>query len=103
MNYTKTYWKKPPAGQFISLSEKVSYGGSQVGVFIIQAVAGYMAFAASWFCGAIMEINFMDFYTIGILTTVMMYVMLFMNPISVLIYENHGVLPKKTKTLAHIV
>ena len=101
--YTRKYWNKPPEGQFIALSEKVSYGGSQVGLFLIQAVAGYMAFAASWYCGAIMEINFMDFYTITIITAFMTYVMLFMNPIGVLIYENHGRLPFKTKIVAHVV
>ena len=103
VTYTKTYWSKPPIGQYISLSEKISYGGAQIGVFIFQAITGYMGFVASWFCGSIMKIDFMDFYIISIITMIMTYVMIFMNPIAVLIYENHGKLEKKTKILAHTI
>ncbi|MEG2084468.1 MAG: MFS transporter, partial [Clostridia bacterium] len=101
--YTKKYWKKPPEGEYLSLKEMTSYGMAQVGMFMVSPVLVGLSFGAAYFCGAIMNLQFMDFYKITLISTVMTYVLMFMNPIGVLIYENHGVLPKKTKIFANIV
>lgn len=99
--YVKEHWKKPAEGEYLSLSETVAYIITQAGSYIMLTVSGIMTFAATYFCGSIMGIANLDFSIINIITTVVNYIFIFMNPISMLIYENHGILPKKTKIFAH--
>lgn len=100
--YVKSHWNKPGEGEFLSLKEMAAYCISQCGVYVFSTVVGMMSFSAAYFCGAIMEIAAMDFYTISIIGTVLGYALMFMNPLGVLIYENHGQLTKKTRLFAHI-
>ena len=60
-----------------------------------------MTFASNYFCGAIMGIAAMDFYVINLVATIIGYVLIFLNPIGVLIYENHGQLTPKMRVFAH--
>lgn len=101
-DYVRTHWNKANPGEFMPLKEVVAYGTTQVGVYIIGTVAGIMSFSATYFCGAIMGIAAMDFYMINIINTILSYALMFINPLGVLIYENHGRLTKKDKILAHI-
>ena len=49
-----------------------------------------------------MGIAAIDFSIINIISTIVGYVLMFMNPVGVLIYENHGRLTKKMKVFAHL-
>ena len=49
-----------------------------------------------------MGIAAIDFSIINIISTIIGYVLMFKNPIGVLIYENHGRLTNKMKIFAHI-
>ena len=49
-----------------------------------------------------MGIRTIDFSIINIISTIVGYVLMFMNPIGVLIYENHGRLTSKMKVFAHL-
>lgn len=99
--YVKTHWKQPGEGEYLSLEEVVAYTASQAGSYIFITAAGLMTFASNYFCGAIMGIAAMDFYVINLVATIIGYVLIFLNPIGVLIYENHGQLTPKMRVFAH--
>lgn len=101
-SYVKEHWKKPAEGEYISLSEFVAYTAMQGGTYIFMTFSAIMTFAATYFTGSIMGISNLDFTIIGIMGTVIGYVLIFLNPIGVLIYENHGRLTPKMKVFAHI-
>jgi|LSQX01.2.fsa_nt_gb GPH family glycoside/pentoside/hexuronide:cation symporter len=100
--YVKQYWNNPKEGEYLTLKEMASYTATQAGSYIYLTASSMMTFSASYFCGSIMEISNLTFSTINIISTVIGYVLMFMNPISVLLYENHGRLTKKMRTFAHI-
>lgn len=100
--YIRRYWKTPNEGEYISLSEMAAYTAMQGGTYIFQTFAAIMTFAATYFTGSIMGISNLDFTIIGIMGTVIGYVLIFFNPIGVLIYENHGRLTPKMKVFAHV-
>lgn len=100
--YIKRYWKTPNEGEYLSLSEMVAYTAMQGGTYIFMTFSAIMTFAATYFTGSIMGISNLDFTIIGIMGTVIGYVLIFFNPIGVLIYENHGRLTPKMKVFAHI-
>lgn len=102
-SYVKAHWKHPNEGEYLSLEEVVAYTVTQAGSYIFMTVSGIMTFAATYFCGAIMGIATLDFSVINIISTVIGYILIFANPISVLIYENHGRLTPKMKIFAHAI
>lgn len=99
--YVKSHWKHPNEGEYLSLEEVVAYTASQAGSYIFLTVSGIMTFASNYFCGAIMGIAAMDFYVINLISTIVGYALIFLNPLSVLIYENHGRLTPKMRVFAH--
>lgn len=99
--YVKSHWKHPNEGEYLSLEEVVAYTASQAGSYIFLTVSGIMTFASNYFCGAIMGIAAMDFYVITLISTIVGYALIFLNPLSVLIYENHGRLTPKMRVFAH--
>ncbi len=101
-SYVKTHWNTPNEGEYVSLKEFVAYTASQSGTYIFATASGLMVFSAAYFCGDIMGIKAMDFSIINIIGTVLGYLTLFINPIGVLIYENHGRLTRKMKIFAHV-
>lgn len=101
-NYGVTHWNKAADGEYLSLKEVTSYGMGQVGGFVYSTVIGIMVFGSTYFCGAIMKISNLDFYKITMIGTILGYALTFLNPLGVLIYENHGKLQKKTKIFALI-
>lgn len=101
--YVKEHWKTPGEGEYLTLREMAAYTISQAGTYIYLTVSGIMTFSATYFCGAIMEIAALDFSIISVITNIINYILMFTNPISVLIYENHGQLTKKMKIFAHSV
>ncbi len=100
--YVKEHWNSPNEGEYLSLSETAAYTFGQAGIYIFMTFAGIMTFGATYFTGSIMGISNLDFTIIGIMSTVVNYVLIVFNPIGVLIYENHGRLSRKMKIFAHI-
>ena len=70
-NYLKNYWSEPAPNNYLSVKEKVAYGGAQIGTFIFSTVVAYMTFTPNWFCGAIVGIDYADFAKITIFTSIM--------------------------------
>lgn len=101
-SYIKEHWNTPSKDEYVSLKETVSYTATQAGSYIFLTAAGLMTFSASYFCGSIMGISNMQFQLVNLISTVIGYLLMFMNPIGVLIYENHGQLTPKMKIFAHI-
>lgn len=99
--YVKSHWNTPGEGEYLSLKEIAAYTVSQTGTYIYTTASNIVTFSAMLFCGAIMEIPAMDFYLINLVTTILGYVLMFTNPVSMLIYENHGRLTKGMKRFAH--
>lgn len=99
--YVKSHWNTPGEGEYLSLKEISAYTVSQAGTYIYTTASNIVTFTASLFCGAIMEIPAMDFYLINLVTTVIGYILMFTNPVGMLIYENHGRLTKGMKIFAH--
>lgn len=100
--YVKEHWNSPNEGEYLSLSETAAYTFGQAGIYIFMTFAGIMTFGATYFTGSIMGISNLDFTIIGIMSTVVNYILIVFNPIGVLIYENHGRLSRKMKIFAHI-
>lgn len=99
--YVKEHWNKPADGEYLSLKEVAAYTASQAGTYIYLTAGNLMTFSASYFCGSIMGLAAMDFYLINLVSTILGYVLMFTNPVSMLIYENHGRLSKGMKIFAH--
>lgn len=99
--YVKRYWKTPNEGEYLSLSEMVAYTATQAGTYVCATFSAIMAFSATYFTGSIMGISNLDFTIISIIGTVIGYLLIFFNPIGVLLYENHGRLTPKMKIFAH--
>lgn len=99
--YVKKHWNTPKEGEYISLKEFSAYTLSQTGTYIYMTASGIVTFSAALFCGAIMEIPAMDFYLINLVSTIIGYILMFTNPVGMLIYENHGRLTGGMKKFAH--
>ena len=99
--YVREHWDKPNEGEYLPLKEVVAYTAAQAGSYIFVTASGIMTFSASYFCGAIMGLAAIDFSIINLLGTIVGYILIFLNPISVLIYENHGQLTPKMRKFAH--
>ncbi len=100
--YVKEHWNTPNEGEYLSLKEFMAYTLTQAGSYVYLTASGIISFTAGYFCGAVMGIATIDFSIINIISTIIGYVLMFMNPIGVLIYENHGRLTKKMKIFAHL-
>ena len=99
--YVREHWDKPNEGEYLPLKEVVAYTAAQAGSYIFLTASGIMTFSASYFCGAIMGLAALDFSIINLVGTVIGYIIMFLNPIGVLIYENHGQLTPKMKIFAN--
>ena len=75
---------------------------NQTSVSIVLLQDGERSFLHAVGANGRFRLNDIDFSVINIISTVLGYVLMFMNPINVLIYENHGRLEKKTKIFAHL-
>ncbi len=100
--YVKGHWNTTNEGEYLTLKETAAYTVTLGGAYVYQSIAGLITFSASYFCGSIIGLANLDFSIISIISTVVGYVFMFLNPIHMLIYENHGVLTKKMKIFAHI-
>ena len=100
--YVKNHWNTPNEGEYLTLKESTAYMLTQAGSYVFLTASGIISFSAGYFCGSVMGIAAIDFSIINIISTIVGYVLMFMNPIGVLIYENHGRLTKKMKIFAHL-
>mgnify|MGYP003287712765 FL=1 len=100
--YVKDHWNTPNEGEYLTLKESTAYMLTQAGSYVFLTASGIISFSAGYFCGAVMGIAAIDFSIINIISTIVGYVLMFMNPIGVLIYENHGRLTNKMKVFAHL-
>lgn len=100
--YVKEHWNTPNEGEFVSLKEFCAYTATQAGSYIFLTASGMLSFTASYFCGSIMGLSNMQFQLVNLISTIVGYALMFLNPIGVLIYENHGELSPKMKKFAHI-
>ena len=101
-SYIKNNWNTPNEGEYLTLKEMAAYTLAQGGSYVYLTASGIISFSAGYFCGAVMGIRAIDFSIINIISTIVGYVLMFMNPIGVLIYENHGRLTNKMKVFAHL-
>ena len=101
-SYIKKNWNTPNEGEYLTLKEMLAYTLAQGGSYVYLTASGIISFSAGYFCGAVMGIRAIDISIINIISTIVGYVLMFMNPIGVLIYENHGRLTKKMQIFAHL-
>ena len=101
-SYVKEHWNTPNEGEYVSLKEFCAYTATQAGSYIFLTASGMLSFSASYFCGSIMGLSNMQFQLVNLISTIIGYIFMFMNPISILIYENHGELSPKMRRFAHI-
>jgi len=100
----KTHWNKPRPGEFVTDKQFFSFAMSGLFTDMWWHGPGMIGgFGMSWFCGSLMGIGMKDFVTISMIGTVLGYLFIFMSPVGMLIYENHGRLNKSEKILMHSV
>ena len=94
----KEHWKTPKDGNYVSIKEFMCMACGGMGIFGLANVIGPLGFAATAaVTGMIYGISIKDIYVIGIIGTILNYIMI---PLNANITDNLGNLPKKTmKTL----
>lgn len=103
VTYVKSRWKVPANGEYTNLQEFLSYCFGTMGIcgftFLLNDV---VSFASGYFCGSIMEIRLMDFTIITVIAMVVKYATLYIESISMTVFENLGHLPKEKAKKAAI-
>lgn len=103
----KQNWKTPLPGEYTTLKEFFSYCFGIMGICGFTFLCGETVnFASGYFCGAIMQIKLMDFTIISIISLIVKYATLYIESISMTIFENMGNLPKnkvKSAVLAYVL
>ncbi|MDR2687149.1 MAG: hypothetical protein LBB75_05295, partial [Oscillospiraceae bacterium] len=96
----KANWSKPNEGEFLSIKEFAFFGLGGMGIYTLTDAVGVLGFAGtSTVVGMILGISIRDAYVIGIIGTVIGYLLM---PLNALITDNLGVLPKKTMRAIHM-
>lgn len=95
IDYVKSRWNTPAKGEYTNLQEFLSYCFGTMGIcgftFLINDV---VSFASGYFCGSIMEIKLMDFTIVTIIAMVVKYATLYIESISMTVFESLGHLAK---------
>ena len=96
INYVKSRWNNPAKGEYTNLQEFLSYCFGTMGIcgftFLINDV---VSFASGYFCGSIMEIKLMDFTIVTIIAMVVKYATLYIESISMTVFESLGHIAKE--------
>ena len=96
----KANWNKPNEGEFLSIKEFAFFGLGGMGIYTLTDAVGVLGFAGtSTVVGMILGISIRDAYVIGIIGTVIGYLLM---PLNALITDNLGVLPKKMMRTIHV-
>ena len=103
IDYVKNRWSSPAKGEYTNLQEFLSYCFGTMGIcgftFLLNDV---VSFASGYFCGSIMEIKLMDFTVVSIIAMVVKYATLYIESISMTVFESLGQLDKKKAKTARI-
>lgn len=95
--FVKAHWSQPLEGEYLSIKEFLSYCFGNMGVSAFTYLAGEtVAFTAGYFCGSIMGISLMDFSIISIIALIVRYATIYMEPLTMTVFENLGKVDKKT-------
>ena len=95
--FVKAHWSKPLDGEYLSIKEFLSYCFGNMGISAFTFLAGEtIAFTAGYFCGSIMGISLMDFSIISIIALIVKYATIYMEPLTMTVFENLGKVDKKT-------
>ena len=95
--FVKEHWNRPLNGEYLSIKEFLSYCCGNMGISAFTFIAGEtIAFTAGYFCGSIMGISLMDFSIISIIALIVKYATIYMEPLTMTVFENLGKVDKKT-------
>ncbi len=95
--FVKAHWSQPLEGEYLSIKEFLSYCFGNMGISAFTFLAGEtVAFTAGYFCGSIMGISLMDFSIISIIALIVRYATIYMEPLTMTVFENLGKVDKKT-------
>lgn len=95
--FVKAHWNTPLEGEYVSIKEFASYCFGSMGICGFTFITGEtITFAAGYFCGSIMGISLLDFSIISIIALIVRYCTLYMEPLTMTVFENLGKVPKKT-------
>lgn len=96
VSYVKERWDTPAKGEYTNLKEFLSYCFGTMGICSFTYLCNdVVSFASGYFCGSIMEIKLMDFTVIAFIGLIVKYLTLYIESISMTIFENLGHLNKK--------
>ena len=99
----KSQWKTPLPGEYTNLKEFLSYCFGVMGICGFTFICGEtVSFASGYFCGAIMQIKLMDFTIISIIGLIVKYATLYIESLSMTIFENMGNIAKNKAKKAMI-
>ncbi len=99
----KTNWNTPKPGEYTSLKEFLFYCLGIMGVCAFTFICNdTVSFTASYLCGSIFEIQMMDFTIITFISLAVKYATLYIESISMTIFENLGHLEGKKRRTAII-
>ena len=102
----QSQWKTPLPGEYTNLKEFLSYCFGVMGICGFTFLCGETVnFASGYFCGAIMQIKLMDFTIISIIGLIVKYATLYIESVSMTIFENMGMIAKnkaKKAMLAYV-
>ena len=95
--FVKAHWNQPLDGEYLSIKEFLSYCFGNMGISAFTFLAGEtIAFTAGYFCGSIMGISLIDFSIISIIALIVRYATIYMEPLTMTVFENLGKIDKKT-------
>ena len=101
MGYVKSRWSTPAPGEVTNLKEFLSYCFGTMGICGFTFVCGEtVGFGAGYFCGSIMEIKLLDFTVITFIALFVKYLTLYIESISMTIFENLGHLSRHKAKIA---
>ena len=95
LNAVKTNWNVPRKGEYTTLKEFMFYCLGIMGVCGFTFICNdTVSFTAGYLCGSIFEIKMIDFTIITVIALVVKYATLYIESISMTIFENLGHLGK---------
>jgi len=97
----KANWSRPNEGEYLSIKEFASFCFGGMGIYTLTDAVGMLGFSGtSVVVGYIMGIGIKDAYIIGIIGTVLGYIIM---PLNVMVTDNLGQLPRKVMRTLHAV
>ncbi|MBQ6021115.1 MAG: hypothetical protein IJL26_13160, partial [Clostridia bacterium] len=99
----KQNWKVPRTGEYTSIKEFMFYCLGIMGVCGFTFICNEtVAFTAGYLCGSIFEIKMLDFTVITVIALIVKYATLYLESLSMTIFENLGHLDKDKARTARI-